>query len=81
MSEQFKVLTVQECAELLRVKPSTIYELTRYRHMARGLSPFPVRRVGRYLRFIESEVIAWLLNQPTAVKRSKRAYRRRAGRA
>lgn len=72
-----RVLTVAECADLLKISPSSIYELTRFRH-SRSTTPLPHRKIGRYLRFIESEVTAWLLNQPQAVNNRKRVYRKAA---
>jgi len=50
------ILTGKQVAELLQVRPSMIYELTR----KRSRRPLPVLRVGKYLRFRWSEVEAWL---------------------
>lgn len=70
------VLTVRQVADLLQVSPSAIYEKTRWRE---GLqNPLPCRRVGKFLRFVRSEVEEWLLNLPMPTKRTKRQYRRKA---
>ena len=57
-----KILTVQQVADLLQVPKSSVYEKTRVR---RGTVPsLPCRRVGKYLRFFEAEVMAWLIALP-----------------
>ena len=48
-----RLLTPQELSELLRVKLSTIYKWTHYEYI-------PHKKVGRFLRFRESEVERWL---------------------
>jgi excisionase family DNA binding protein len=45
-------LTIQEAAELLRVKVSWLYERTR-------TNSVPHVKLGKYLRFDRSELIAW----------------------
>ena len=40
------ILTVAEVAELLKCKPSSIYNLTRYRGRARYDNPIPVLRLS-----------------------------------
>jgi excisionase family DNA binding protein len=57
-----KILTVAQVAELLQIPKSSIYEKTRSRRGA--VPPLPCRRVGKYLRFVESEVLDWLLRLP-----------------
>jgi predicted DNA-binding transcriptional regulator AlpA len=76
--ETIQVLTVQQVADRLKIPPSSIYEKTRFRG-ARGVSPLPCRKVGRYLRFIAAEVDAWFLALPPMVNRTKRRYRRKTG--
>jgi excisionase family DNA binding protein len=49
-------LTGQEVAERLKVKPSTVYELTRRRNRR----PMPFVKVGKYLRFYWSEIETWM---------------------
>lgn len=52
-----EVLTVADTAALLKVPASSIYEWTRFRGTQR--TPIPHRKVGKYLRFLRSEVEAW----------------------
>jgi excisionase family DNA binding protein len=53
------LLTVEEVAELLRVPVSWVYDRTR----SRGVNRIPGFRLGKYWRFQESEVLAWLERQ------------------
>lgn len=46
-------LTIQEAAELLRVKVGWIYERTR-------TNSIPHVKLGKYLRFDRDELIAWV---------------------
>ena len=46
------ILTGEQVAERLHLKPSTIYELTRKRNRR----PLPALRAGKFLRFYWSEV-------------------------
>ena len=56
MSEQAgKLLTVQEIAKYLRVKPSTVYEWAKNGKM-------PAAKVGRLWRFDREKVEAWVQN-------------------
>ena len=50
------LLTVQEAANLLRVKVSWIYA------RVEGVNDLPVMRVGRYLRFRRGVLNRWLDN-------------------
>ena len=50
------LLTVRDVAEILRVPPSWVYEHTRERCRDR----IPGIRLGKYWRFIEADVVAWL---------------------
>jgi predicted DNA-binding transcriptional regulator AlpA len=59
------ILTVAEVAELLKCKPSSIYNLTRHRGRARYDNPIPVLRLPMGLRFRRSSVLAWLKSQET----------------
>ena len=58
-SDPHALLTVQEVAELLQVPVSWVYERTR----KRSLDRIPGFRLGKYWRFRESDVIAWLERQ------------------
>jgi len=59
------ILTVTEVAEMLKCKPSSIYNLTRHRGRARYDSPIPVLWLPMGLRFRRSSVLAWLKSQET----------------
>jgi len=53
------LLTIEEVAELLRVRVSWVYDRTRRRSVDR----IPGFRLGKYWRFREADVIAWLERQ------------------
>jgi excisionase family DNA binding protein len=53
------LLTVEEVAELLRVPLSWVYECTRNRSVDR----IPGFRLGKYWRFREADLLAWLDRQ------------------
>lgn len=55
-----EILTMDEVAGLLRVKPEKIYELTRKRFRRRRGFSLPKFRVGRELRFRRKDVEAWI---------------------
>ena len=52
-------LTIDELAEKLRVRKSWLYSRTR----ETGPESIPKVKVGKYIRFVESEVIGWLKRQ------------------
>ncbi len=52
-------LTVREVAELLRVPVTWVYARTR----KRAANRIPGYRLGKYWRFQESEVLAWVQRQ------------------
>jgi len=58
-----EILTPQEVAVRLKVKPSWIYEQTRHRGRLRNTDPLPHRKMGRYLRFVWTEVVEWFERQ------------------
>lgn len=70
-----EILTVAEVAALLKVPASSIYEWCRFRSTQR--TPIPHRKVGKYLRFLRSEVEAWLLGLPQAANTRRRKYTRK----
>jgi excisionase family DNA binding protein len=53
--------TVRDVAEILRVSPSWVYEHTRERSKHR----IPGIRLGKYWRFIEADVLAWVAARRT----------------
>lgn len=57
MNQNF--LTVEEISEILRVPRSWVYAKTR----ETGPNAIPRIKVGKYLRFVESEVMDWLKRQ------------------
>ena len=59
------ILLPEECAALLRVDLSWIYEKSRKRQQ----NPLPTYRIGRYLRFSKAAVLAWLETQSNTVGR------------
>jgi predicted DNA-binding transcriptional regulator AlpA len=58
-----EILTPAQLAERLHVKPTWIYEQTRKRADIRNADSFPHIKMGRYLRFDWSDVLAWLERQ------------------
>ena len=50
------LLTTQELADRLRVPISWVYGQTR----KKGKDVIPCLRVGKYVRFLETEVLQWL---------------------
>jgi predicted DNA-binding transcriptional regulator AlpA len=71
----FVVLTVEQVADRFQIPKSSVYEMTRFRSRSNGRPPLPVRRVGKYLRFIGAEVDGWFLALPQANRTAKRRYR------
>jgi excisionase family DNA binding protein len=57
-----RLLTAVEAADMLRVKPSWIYEQVRLGHL-------PHLRLGRYIRFTAAELDEWLVTQRVAARR------------
>ena len=59
-SVDHEILTPEDAAELLRLSPAQIYELSRNRSRSRHAHPIPVCRVGKRLRFRRSALLTWL---------------------
>ena len=55
------LLTVHDVAEILKVPPSWVYGRTRERSKDR----IPGFRLGKYWRFAEADVLAWLAARRT----------------
>jgi len=51
-----ELLTIQEMAQLLKVKPSWIY----FRTMQTGTNAIPRVKIGKYLRFSPGAVMEWI---------------------
>ena len=56
MAQKLQLLTVQELADQLRVKPSWVYGQTRQT----GPESLPRIKVGKYCRFNLDDVFVWL---------------------
>jgi len=50
------LLTIQDVAKLLRVPISWVYDRLR----SKAANPLPGFKVGKYWRFKEAEILAWL---------------------
>lgn len=57
-----EVLTPTEAAALLKVRPSWMYEAAR-------VGGVPYLKLGRHLRFLRSDLEAWLIEQRVAARR------------
>ena len=56
-----ELLTIEECAALLKVKPRTVYEMTSKRGQERTAHPLPVLRLNaKCLRFRRSDIEKWI---------------------
>jgi excisionase family DNA binding protein len=56
-----ELLTIDECAALLKVSPRSVYEMTSSRGRARRQHPLPVLRLNsKCLRFRREDIEAWL---------------------
>lgn len=58
------LMTVEEVAEMLSVPVSWVYERTR----SRGTDRIPGFRMGKYWRFRETDVLAWVERQRIGVR-------------
>lgn len=54
-----KLVTINEMAEILKVKPSWLY----FRTMQTGEDAIPFIRVGKYIRFNADDVMQWIRKQ------------------
>jgi predicted DNA-binding transcriptional regulator AlpA len=70
------ILTVEQVAARLQIPKSSVYEKTRFRGARTAAPALPHRRVGKYLRFVASEVDAWFLSLPQSAPKSRRRYRK-----
>jgi predicted DNA-binding transcriptional regulator AlpA len=57
---QSEIITVAEVAAILKCRPSSVYNLTRKRGLARYAHPLPVIRLPLGLRFKRSSILRWL---------------------
>ena len=57
-----ELLTVDECAALLRISRRSLYEMTRARVRSKQKHPLPLVRLNsNCVRFVRSEVESWIL--------------------
>jgi predicted DNA-binding transcriptional regulator AlpA len=71
----FQILGVAEVSRMLGVPESSVYEWCRFRASNKG-SVIPHRRLGKYLKFIKSEIETWVLQRPLEIRSHKREYHR-----
>jgi predicted DNA-binding transcriptional regulator AlpA len=56
-----ELLTIDECAALLKVTPRSVYEMTSARGRARSQHPLPCLRLNsKCIRFRLEDIQAWL---------------------
>jgi predicted DNA-binding transcriptional regulator AlpA len=55
-----EILTVQEVASMLKMKPTQIYEQLRARTRARRTHPIPFMKINGNVRFRRSDILKWL---------------------
>lgn len=65
MNDTTRVMDVKEVAELLKVKPATIYSWVHYKQIPEKM----YRKLGRRPRFIFDEVMKWFLDGAKITKR------------
>jgi len=54
------ILTIDEVADLLKLKRSTVYELTRERSQKQQNHPLPFCKIAGHLRFRKADIETWL---------------------
>jgi len=69
MNDTTMVMDVKAVAELLQVKPETIYSWIHYKQIPDKL----YRKLGRRPRFIRDEVMKWFLDGAEITKRHPRS--------
>jgi excisionase family DNA binding protein len=60
VSNQPLLLSLSQAAELLGLKPSNLYELTRQRSRIRQAIPLPYVRLGKRLAFRKESLERWI---------------------
>jgi excisionase family DNA binding protein len=56
-----EMLTPEEVGQLLKLKPGSVYELTRERSQKRQTHPIPFVKIAGKIRFSREAVNQWLL--------------------
>lgn len=69
MNDTHLVMDVKAVAELLQVKPKTVYSWIQYKQIPDKL----YRKLGRRPRFIYDEVIKWFLDGAVLAKRKTKS--------
>lgn len=61
MAETDEVLTIEECAPILKATPRQVYELCRSRSQERAAFPFPCFKIHRkMMRVRKSDLFDWI---------------------
>ena len=69
MSTHKLLLSLPEAADLLGLKPSNLYELTRARSRARQAHPIPMCRLGKRIAFRRESLEQWVTALESAVSK------------
>lgn len=56
-----ELLTLEEVGQILKIKPSSVYELTRERSQRKQTHPIPFIKVAGKVRFSREAINQWLL--------------------
>jgi hypothetical protein len=59
------LMTAQEVADWLKVKPSWVAEQVKDRTQIRSKNPLPHIRLGKYTRFSRMRIVEWLAENST----------------
>jgi len=60
VSNQKLLLSLSEAAELLGLKPTALYQLTRTRSLVRQAYPIPFLRLGKRIAFRRESLEQWI---------------------
>ena len=56
-----QLLTLEEVGQILKIKPESVYELTRQRSQKKQPHPIPFIKVAGKVRFSHEAISQWLL--------------------
>jgi excisionase family DNA binding protein len=68
VSNQPLLLNLSQAAELLGLKPSNLYELTRSRSRSRQNFPLPFLKLGKRLAFRRESLERWIAQLESGVR-------------
>jgi excisionase family DNA binding protein len=71
VSSQLLLLSLSQAAELLGLKPSQLYELTRRRSRCRQAFPLPFVRLGKRIAFRRESLERWIAQLEQGVRDGK----------